>query len=309
MTRPLAALLAGLLAAAGLAGCTDRSARPAPPAAAAPRPSPTAAPLAPRALPAGGYAVATRELTVRRGERRLPVTLWYPDGAADAAPYPVVLFSHGLGGLPADYRPLLRRWAAAGLVVAAPTYPRTSRGVELSPLDVLAQPADASAVLDRVLALNRAGGHPLHRRLDADRVAAAGHSAGGITTIGLFTLRRDARLRAGVVLAGGTLGVNVAYAGSPAPMLFVHGRRDPIIEYADGKAAFDAVPWPKALLTLPDGDHGTTLRTGEGAAFRAVADATLAFLQWSLYGSDGARAELDRADRTVAVLTDRLGRP
>ncbi|GGK17498.1 hypothetical protein GCM10010124_07540 [Pilimelia terevasa] len=304
--RALAALLSAVLVAA--AGCTAGRTPAAAPVAPGASPTPAAGPAAlpPRAVPAGGYEVAVQTLTARRGERRLPVTLWYPADATDAAPYPVVLFSHGLGGLPAEYRPLLRRWAAAGLVVAAPTYPRTSRGSALEPLDVLEQPADASAVLDRVLALGRAAGHPLRGRLDTARVAAAGHSAGGITTIGLFSLARDPRLRAGVVLAGSTLGVSVAYAGAPAPMLFVHGRRDPVISYATGRAAFDAVPWPKALLSLPDGDHGTTLRTGQGPLFEAVAASTLSFLHWTLYGDQAARRALRRTDPATATLTDRL---
>ncbi|HEX5740405.1 MAG TPA: chlorophyllase [Pilimelia sp.] len=304
--RLVAALLAALLLGAG--GCT-RSPGPAAGAATPPAATPGAAddtPVLPaRAVPAGGYAVGQRTLAVRRGERQLAVTLWHPRGAAGAAPWPVVLFSHGLGGVPADYGPLLRRWAAAGLVVAAPTYPRTSRGTRLEPLDVLAQPADATAVLDRVLALDRAAGDPLRGRLDTRRVAAAGHSAGGITTIGLFTTQRDPRLRAGIVLAGSTLGLSVPYTGRPAPLLFVHGQQDTIISYATGRAAYDAVPWPKALLTIPDGDHGQTLRAGRGRTFDAVAEATLAFWHHALYGDPTAAARL-RPPAAVARLTAAL---
>ncbi len=78
-------------------------------------------------------------------DRTLPVTVWFPatgDPAspptADAAPdrrggpYPLVLFSHGYAVTPDVYEELLARWAAAGYVVAAPTYPLLS-GVPAGP--------------------------------------------------------------------------------------------------------------------------------------------------------------------------------
>src|SRR5205807_2141028 len=60
--------------------------------------------------------------------RTLPTQFWFPaasDGSPDRAdgPYPLVLFSHGYDVTPHFYAPLLERWAAAGYVVAAPTYP------------------------------------------------------------------------------------------------------------------------------------------------------------------------------------------
>ncbi len=181
----------------------------------------------------------------------------------------MVMFSHGLGGRPDDYATLLTRWAAAGFVVAAPTFPHTSRGADNNVLDVLNQPADVSYALDQVLALDGKAGDALRGRLDGERVAAAGHSAGGVTTIGLFTASRDERLDAGVVFAGTALGVGTAFAGAAAPQLFVHGELDEVVEYAAGKAAYDKVPWPKAMLSLPKGDHGRALLSdGADAAGR-----------------------------------------
>ncbi|MCW3814847.1 dienelactone hydrolase family protein [Micromonospora sp. DR5-3] len=319
MFRRRAALITAALLSVGLAGCsggtvpTGRAAPSAPPSATTP------APRAPAGhAPTESFAVGVRQLKLNHDDRALPVTVWYPArGAAGGAPersapaatgrFPVVMFSHGLGARPEDYQLLLSRWAAAGFVVAAPRFPHTGAGGDGNVLDVLNQPADVSYVLTQVLALDAKADDPLHGRLDTERVAAAGHSAGGVTTIGLFTAGRDERLDAGIVFAGTALGVGTAFAGAAAPQLFVHGEADEVVSYASGKAVYDAVPWPKALLSLPKGDHGRALLT-DGAALRVVADTTVEFLRWTLYGDAAAKRRLP-ADATrggLATLDDHL---
>ncbi|MEV0428354.1 chlorophyllase [Micromonospora sp. NPDC050495] len=320
MLRRRTALVVAALVAAGLAGCSGGAAPTARPAPEDPPKATTPAPRVPAGhAPTTSFAVGVRELKLNRdGDRPLPVTIWYPArGAAGGTPersapaaagrFPVVMFSHGLGGRPADYQLLLRRWAAAGFVVAAPTFPHTGAGGDGNPLDVLNQPADVSYALTRVLALDRKAGDPLRGHLDPDRVAAAGHSAGGVTTIGLFTAGRDDRLDAGIVFAGTALGVGTAFAGAAAPQLFVHGEADEVVSYAAGKAVYDAVPWPKAMLSLPKGDHGRALLS-DGTALRVVADTTVEFLRWTLYGDATAKKRLpaDAARGGLATLDDHL---
>ncbi|MGX7670101.1 alpha/beta hydrolase family protein [Plantactinospora sp. DSM 117369] len=312
--------------AATLAGCSAGSGRPvaerpAPPGSPTPDVTAPASPPLVGAAPNRRFAVGVRELSYNRGgDRRLPVTVWYPaDGAPGGSPdrgarvadgrFPVVLFSHGLTGRPSDYRTLLVRWSAAGFVVVAPAYPHTSRGAsELQVLDVVNQPADASYVLTRVLALDGKAGDPLRGHLAVDRVAAAGHSAGGVTTIGLFTAGRDVRLDAGIVLAGTALGVGTAFTGTAAPQLFVHGQRDDVVSYRAGKAAYDRVPWPKAMLTLPDGDHVGALLGSDEQALDVVAGTTIEFLRWTLYGDGRAlrRLPTQAAQGGLATLDERL---
>lgn len=276
------------------------------------------APLA-GAAPTQRYAVGVRTLRLANGAARpLPTTLLYPaSGAAgqaprtDAAPatghFPVVVFSHGLTGHPVAYTELITRWAAAGFVVAAPAYPHTSFGVvQFDVLDVVNQPADASSVLTAVLALDAAAGDPLRGRLDTSHVAAAGHSAGGITTVGLFTGARDARLSAGIILAGNGLGVGTGYTGAAASLLFVHGDADNVVSYSSGRAAYQSVPWAKAFLTLHRGGHsGPYLYRGD-RAFDAVAGTTTEFLRWTLYGDPAAKRRLARAAASVGELESRL---
>lgn len=322
--RRTAQLLAAVLLAAPLTGCSgfvEPAGTSGAAAQATPTGTPATAPLVGTA-PTGSFAVGVRQLRLNRGgDRPIPVTIWYPTSgdAGGGGPkrnaraangrFPVVLFSHGLSGLPADYQRLLTRWAAAGFVVAAPTYPHTSRSAtDYQVLDVINQPADASYVLDRLLVLDGRTDDLFHGHLATDRVAAAGHSAGGITTVGLFTIARDERLDAGVVLAGSGVGVGTSFTGPAAPLLFVHGQRDDVVAYSAGKAVYDAVPWPKALLTLPDGDHGQSMLRG-GSALTVVTDTTVEFLRWSLYGDPKAKRRLptDAARGGLAELDDQLG--
>jgi fermentation-respiration switch protein FrsA (DUF1100 family) len=319
----LAGALSAILMAALLAGCSGATAdrveaehdRAAQPRAKAAVPKPPARPA-----PGEPLAVGTRSVSAERDGRKLRSTVWYPAAGTAGGParrgakvasgrYPVVVFSHGLNGSPADYRGLLTEWAAAGFVVVAPAYPYTTRGAaEFNVLDVVNQPADASQVLTSVLALDRAAGDPLRGHLDAQRVGAAGHSAGGITTVGLFTVGRDDRFDAGVVLAGNALGVGAKFAGPAASLLFVHGAADPLVTLASGKDAFDKAPWPKAFLTLPGADHAQPYLNPAAPAWDVVAETTTDFLRWSLYGDAAAKKRLGTDARRdgLGVLDDQL---
>jgi len=253
--------------------------------------------------PTTSYAVEQRHLALQRGKARpLPTTVWAP-AAGKPGPFPLILFSHGLTSEPSAYAKLLSAWAKAGFVVAAPAFPHTSHGVaHLDPLDVANQPADASYVISQLIALNSKAGDALHGRIDTTRIAAAGHSAGGITTIGMFTSNRDSRLDAGIVLAGAQV-LAVPFSGPAAPLLFVHGKLDNTVPYAGGLAAFKAVPWSRAMLTVTKGGH-----VAIATDFAPVIATTTDFLRWSLYGDATAKARLP-ADATAggdATLTDQL---
>jgi dienelactone hydrolase len=238
-----------------------RSVTPCPPAVAAP--------------PAPVTSVGRQDYVFARAGRSLHTRVWYPVGPG---PYPVVVFSHGLHSQPDDYAALLVRWALAGFVVAAPLYPHTSLGAaEFTAYDIVNQPADASAVLTQVLNLNSVAG-PLRGRLDPSRLAAAGHSAGGITTAGLFSAHRDTRLKAGIILAG-TDFLGTPFSGPPAAMLFVHGRLDRTVSYDAARTVYAAVPWSRAMLTVTEGGHQTASRE-----LNAVGGTVAEFLRWSLYG-------------------------
>lgn len=242
-------------------------------------PQPVTAYRPPRSTPPEQVtSVGRADYVFERAGRELHTRVWYPVGRG---PYPVVLFSHGLLSQPDDYASLLAGWARAGFVVAAPLYPHTSLGAAyFNAYDIANQPADASAVLSAIL--GEPG--PLRGRLDATRMAAAGHSAGGITTAGLFSACRDPRLKAGVLLAG-TDFLGTPFSGPTAAMLVIQGRNDDTVSYAAARAVFEAVPWSRAMLTLTQGGHQVS-----AAELPAVSATSVAFLRWSLYGGTPALA-------------------
>lgn len=340
-----------LAVALALSACARPSAGPAelaelPAARPTVEPSPAAAPTRPFAV--GVRFLALR----RGRDRPLPTTLWYPaveEPAADPQPadpaaadprpadppadprpadpaaarpryrapaapgrFPVVLFSHGLHGLPEQYQQVIVRWVAAGFVVAAPAYPRTNRLTgRFDRGDVRHQPADAAHVIAEVLALDTRPADALAGRLVTDRVCAVGHSAGGYTTSGMFRAGRDARLRCGIVIAGAGLeavGGDGRFGGPPAHLLFVHGDRDQAVPYRRGRACYDRVPWPKAFLTLRGQGHGDFLTPGR-VGFSQTMAATTDFLRWMLYDDAAARQRLpyDGTLPGVASFTSALG--
>ncbi|MET7469762.1 alpha/beta hydrolase [Micromonospora sp. NPDC005686] len=204
-----------------------------------------------------------------------------PGAPFAAGRFPVVLYSHGLRSLPALHAALTSRWAAAGFVVVAPTYPRTNqRARNFTREDVRNQPADAWRLVRHLVRLGARPGDPLGAHMAVDRFAAAGHSAGGHTTLGMFASGHPSPLRAGIVIAGGRM---VAGLSRPlAPMLFVHGSADRIVPESIGRAAYARCLGPAAFLSLTGQGHGEYLTPGR-PGFAQVLTSTTDFLRWTLY--------------------------
>ncbi|SBT46984.1 alpha/beta hydrolase family protein [Micromonospora auratinigra] len=300
--------LVAVLVTALLAGCGPATSATGEPAPAA------------RHAPSGTYPVGVRQFVVDPGgPRPLPVTVWYPTGrAADdpagssgappvrpdapvaAGRFPVVVYAHGLLSLPELHAPLTTRWAAAGFVVAAPTFPRTNlRSRNFTRGDIRHQPADGWRLIRHLVRLDAGRGDPLVGHLDVARFAAAGHSAGGFTTAGMFVAGHSARLRAGIVIAGG--GLAGSFAGPAAPLLFVHGGADPIVPESVGRAGYARTLGPAAFLGLPGQGHGEYLTPGR-PGFAQVLVTTTDFLRGTLYDDRAALRRL-RTDATLPGVT------
>jgi len=177
--------------------------------------------------------------------------------------FPLVVFSHGFGSSGPEYEPLLRFWAAAGYVVAAPTFPLSSEdapgGSNL--FDYLNQPGDVSFVITQMLNLDRTD-RGLRNLIDEHDVGAAGHSLGAITTLGVTynTCCQDPRIEAAVSISGIRLpfGSSTFFTGLQAPvapLMLVHGNADQTVPYGASVGIFADAPPPKFFQTLVGAPH------------------------------------------------------
>jgi dienelactone hydrolase len=246
-----------------------------------------AQPHAKRAPVATEYAVGRRDVTLVDSsrptasnrtytgapDRTLPVLILYPaTGTAGgpsqlsarparrAGPFPLIVFAHGFrANGPAYGEVLLRRIAAHGYVVAAPTFPLSSAAAPGGPklVDYVNQPADVSFVIDRMLAMNRRPG-ALRGLIERKEIGAMGHSLGGITTLGVTynSAHADRRIKAAVPMSG----MQLPFPGGKwtfprVPLLLIHGDRDATVPFAGSTRAYAAAKAPKFLLTLLNAPH------------------------------------------------------
>jgi predicted dienelactone hydrolase len=200
------------------------------------------------------------------------------DGAPRAERYPLVIFSHGYGAHRRQSTFLCSHFASHGYVVAAMDHTgntvfeivqmmMAAQMGTLPPIDVEphlselmpARPADASFVIDRLLA-GAAEGVPA---VDPDRIGMGGHSFGGWTT--LATAGRDPRIRAALPLApaGGTsllptraLGDALDFAWRrPVPTLYLVADGDTLLPLPGMRELYARTPSPKRMLVLTNADH------------------------------------------------------
>lgn len=146
-----------------------------------------------------------------------------PPPVRSEIPFPVVVFSHGLGSLPALYTSLAEDLASHGYVVFAPSHPGGARAtLDRNGRPVLRDPAwsepgthealfrktvetwsdDERFVIRRLrrLALEDGQGGSIGDLIDANRIVTAGHSLGASSA--LLTGQRDSAVRAVVSLEG-----------------------------------------------------------------------------------------------------------
>jgi dienelactone hydrolase len=229
--------------------------------------------------------------TPEQPSRTLVTSIWYPTRSASSegsthGPYPLIVFAHGLGGSPEDYRALLTAWAAAGYVVAAPLFPLSSSETPGGPDggDIGNQPADMSFVIGQLLKASSSPSGPLSGLIEPDAIGAAGHSNGAITTLGLVanTCCRDTRVKAAVVMAGTTEGLGRGrydLAEAP-PLLVVSDLHDGLVPYGDAVAVFNQARGPKALLALSwDPRSDTTGSTAHMASSGVVGPTSTAVIR------------------------------
>jgi alpha-beta hydrolase superfamily lysophospholipase len=254
-------------------------------------------------------------------ERTMPVTVHYPaegepsdevvPGAPPAVgegPFPLLVFSHGVGSTPLAYVLTLRAIASAGYVVVAPTSPLGSKatpgggGIQ----DMDQQALDVGFLVDRYLAESEGSDGPLAGLIDPERVGAFGHSMGAVSTMGagLQDCCLDERIDAvaewaGILVPLGGGPGEVAEAAQDRPVLIVHGDADATVPYVHGQNVFTQAQGPKFFVTLLGEPHTPPFIVGLDSPAGAVATgATIDF--FDRYLKDDAEG-VDRLEAAVAA--------
>jgi predicted dienelactone hydrolase len=169
-------------------------------------------------------------------------------------PYPAVVFVHGTAAFRHQSLSLVTHWASRGFVVVAADHPGLLLG-DLLAL-ICGGPTTGARDLDGdVVALTEALAAPagelgfLAGHIDGDRLAVAGHSAGGGTAADAATLRG---VRAVVSLAGNTPALDTV---TLEQVLFMSGERDRVVPASSVRTAWESSATPRYLVSLANAGH------------------------------------------------------
>lgn len=275
----------------------------------------------------------TNAVTVSRADWRdagrdrvVPVKIYAPQSGS--GPFPVIIFSHGLGGTREGYEYLGQCWASHGYVSVHlqhegsddAVWKNAGLGQRMSamkraagqPRNAIDRVKDVTFALDQLTQINKTNA-TWRGKLDLTRVGVAGHSFGAYTTLAaaganysaLVAGRADTRIRAAIPMSApvpaNKARLDDAYAGVKIPCLHMTGTEDnsPI---GDTKAAERRLPFDHCrnadqfLITFTGGDHaifgGRERKLGganDGVFQRLICESSLAF--WDAYLRDDAKAK------------------
>jgi predicted dienelactone hydrolase len=249
------------------------------------------------------------------------VAVWMPAGAAPAAGFPLVVFSHGFGGCNTQSVFLMDSLANAGYLVVAPNHADAGCGKarqaragrhpqepfqkagEWSDATYKDRLADIEAVLDAVLSAKSFQG--LH--VDASRAGIAGHSLGGYTALGIagaWPSWKDSRVKAILALSpySEPFLVKNDLGHLKVPVMFQGGTLDfgvsPVVSGPGG--AYDRTSAPKYYVEFQGAGH--LAWTGLNPRFHDIIDRySVAFFDRYLKGNSGQLAALFEQARPSGV--------
>jgi predicted dienelactone hydrolase len=271
MSRTTTVIVIACLAAACLiGGCTDSSSDTAAQDSAGSSTTEKAVAVSSPSQP-GPYQVGRRVVEINdaaRG-RALTADVWYPveqgvtaplsiyqfipgielasltalaDAPASAAgPFPLVVYSHGSGGLRYIASWFTEALASHGFVVVAVDHTGNTALDSVTgastprPVNALNRVQDVQYLITVMLGISATPGDPLSGTMDPERIGVTGHSFGGFTTLGtaggysneLGSVPADERVKAIAVMAPySELNSDEALAAIKIPSLLVSGVLD-----------------------------------------------------------------------------------
>jgi predicted dienelactone hydrolase len=215
-------------------------------------------------------------------QRQVPAKIYYPSGGVE--PIPVIIFSHGLGRSREDCEYLGRCWAGHGYVSVHVQHLGSDEAVwqgKLRPMKALHEAFedsgnsyhrlhDVSFAIDQLQQMRSQGGS-FGRRLDLERLGAAGQDFGAQTVLaiaGQALPRRislvDSRVKAVVAMSPpvplGQVPLSTAYGGIRVPCLHITGTADDSV-VGTTPAPLRRLPFDyihgadQFLVTFTGGDH------------------------------------------------------
>lgn len=251
---------------------------------------------------AGSYGVGFRTIQIVDATRNRPleVTVWYPTAPgvsgtparyallpttytdsevaiADAPivaedKLPLLIYSHGSGGLNFISAFITEHLASQGFVVIAANHTGNTaidnfvNAMVSQDQNDMNRPADITAEIDGILARNADSADPLHNKIDPDRIGLFGHSYGGYTalatvgghTTSLGSTVPDKRIKAVVGLAPYTTRLTPAeLAAVDVPTMMLVGTKDITTPAAtNAEVAYQSISGrPLVLVEMTDAAH------------------------------------------------------
>ena len=222
-----------------------------------------------------------------------------PDAPLDtaAAPYPLIVFSHGFDNGASATTSFAQVLAEYGYVVVAPDFPLSNHDAPggATVADVPAQAGDVAFLISVLLDQVADARSPFPGAIDADRVGAAGRSLGGSTTLMAThnAMYLDSRIRASAAVSPGWVvqtllyGTEGYFTGIDTPLLIIGGSEDHTAPFpTNDQPPYDLANPPKFLVEL-FGEGHTPETEGSNTALVVFFDAYL----------DGRRGELAILDQ------------
>jgi predicted dienelactone hydrolase len=282
----------------------------------------------------GPSAVGTIEATWQDAARKrdVPVLICYPKESSatgtSAAKYPVIVFSHGLGGTRDTYSAYGMHWASYGYVVIFPQHHGSDSAVighgmaemlmgknDLQPF--LDRVGDVHFVLDQVALMNAGKLEgtqyaPLKGRMDLSKIGMSGHSFGAVTTQAIVGEKYsvpaadkfvDPRVTAGIAMSGSaSSGRNQdkAFGSIKIPMFYLTGTADKagLMGPADRRVPFDHSTFPATYLLTFDGANHMTFGPRQRLNANAANERFQSFIRQSTTAFWDAYLKGDAAAKT-----------
>ena len=280
---------------------------------------------APAATPTNAVEIFRANWHDAKRNRDVPVKIYFPKGAGA---FPVILFSHGLGGSREGYEYLGRYWASHGYVSvhlqhlgsdsavwqdsSLTNLMSNMRRAAANPKNVEDRPADVSFAIDELEKLNRED-TGFKNRFDLSRIGVAGHSFGAFTTLAiageLFILPggreisfADPRVKAAIAMSAPTPvrkdTLDRAFSKIKIPVFHMTGTEDnsPIgnTRPEERREPFDHTRGAdQFLLTFTGGDHivfsGRSAVPKEEQFKKLICESSTAFWNAYLKGDAGSK--------------------